>query len=67
MIKIYTRAKCPKCEILKKKLNEKNIEYTEVIDVDTMIKMDVQEVPMLQIDEEPLLTFGEAVKKVNNF
>lgn len=67
MITVYTKAKCPKCKVLKTKLSQKGIEYTEVTDVDTMVEMDIQEVPMMQIDEESPLTFGEAVRKVNSF
>ena len=56
---------CPKCEVLKKKLSDKNITYTEVDDKEQMIKMGMTEVPMVDIDGE-LKGFGEAVKWINS-
>lgn len=56
---------CPKCEVLKKKLSDKNITYIEVNDKEQMIKMGMTEVPMVDIDGE-LKGFGEAVKWINS-
>ena len=41
---------CPKCNILEKKLKEKNITYTEVNDVDVMTEKGFTTVPMLEVD-----------------
>ena len=39
---------CPKCKILKKKLDELNIEYDVVEDVDIMLKLGMSQVPILE-------------------
>lgn len=56
---------CPRCGVLKKKLSEKSIEYTEVTSTDNMLALDIREVPMLSVDGN-LLSFKEAVDWVNN-
>lgn len=57
---------CPKCNILKKKLAAKNIYYTEINDVDEMLKLGIKEVPVLAVNDK-LMDFRTAVKWVNNY
>jgi len=56
---------CPKCEVLKKKLAEKEITYTENNSVDEMLALGITEVPVLGIDGE-LKNFSAAVAWLNN-
>lgn len=56
---------CPKCNILDKKLKEKNITYTEVNDVDVMTEKGFTTVPMLEVDGT-VMDFKEANDWVNN-
>ena len=60
---LYT-THCPKCEILKAKLNEKNIEYKEIDNVELMKDMGMTVVPMLVVKGD-LLEFKAAVDWVN--
>lgn len=55
---------CPKCSVIKKKLDAKGIEYTENSDVDTMVALGISQVPALSVDGE-LLSFVEANQWVN--
>lgn len=55
---------CPQCTVLKEKLRQKNIEYTECNDVNKMIELGIEQVPVLEIDEK-LLSFSEANKWIN--
>lgn len=55
---------CPKCEVLKKKLAEKGIQYTENNSVDEMLKLGIEAVPVLKVDDR-LLDFKKAVDWVN--
>lgn len=64
MITIYTQEFCPKCKVLKQKLDSKNIEYTECSDRDTLIAKNIEFTPMLSVDNE-MMTYGEAIKWVN--
>lgn len=64
MITIYTTETCPKCKILKKKLEDKGIEYTEVTDEEKLRQMDILSVPVMTVDGERM-DFAEAIKYVN--
>lgn len=61
---LYTTG-CPKCKILEKKLEQKNIDYEIFDDVDKMLEMGFQSVPLLEVDKK-VMDFGEAVKWLNN-
>lgn len=61
---ILYSTRCPKCGILKKKLTEKNIPYTEETSVDTMLSMGITQVPVLGCNNV-LMEFPEAVKWIN--
>lgn len=55
---------CPKCEVLKKKLAAKGINYTENSSVDEMLALGITQVPVLKIDDK-LMSFAEANSWVN--
>lgn len=55
---------CPKCSILKKKMDEKNIEYDIVSDVDLMQANGFMNLPMLEVDDN-IMDFGAAIKWIN--
>ncbi len=55
---------CPKCGVLKKKLAEKGVQYTENNSVDEMLKLGIEAVPVLKVNDR-LLDFKEAVDWVN--
>ena len=62
-VTLYTTG-CPKCTILKKKLDDAGIEYNTVTDVDIMQEKGFSTMPMLEVDGE-IIDFGKAVKWVN--
>jgi glutaredoxin len=55
---------CPKCKILTQKLNNKNIKYDVVDDVDIMLSKGFETVPMLEVDGN-VLDFMNANKWIN--
>lgn len=55
---------CPKCNVLKKKLNDKNINFTENNDIDIMTSLGIEQVPVLSVDGE-LMDFSQANTWVN--
>lgn len=61
---VYSKVGCPKCRVLKMKLEQKGIEYKECQDMEKMIGMGFMSLPMLEIDGK-ILTFEEAVKYIN--
>ena len=56
---------CPKCKILKKKLDEKKVVYEEEADVEKMKSKGINRVPVLEVDGK-LFSYSEAVKLVND-
>ena len=60
MIKIYSTG-CPKCKVLIKKLNEKNIQYEECSNTEIMKAKGIQFLPVLEINGD-LLDFKQATE-----
>lgn len=56
---------CPKCEVLKKKLKAKNIEFVENNNVEDMESLGIDQVPVLSVDGS-LMGFAEANNWINN-
>lgn len=54
---------CPKCKILKEKLDAKRIEYELKTDVDEMISLGFTFVPVLEVSGK-YLNFAEALKYI---
>ena len=63
MIVLYSTG-CPRCKVLKKKLDEAKADYNVVSDVDQMLAMGLKEAPVLEVDGQRM-EFAEAVKWVN--
>lgn len=55
---------CPKCTILAKKLNQKNIDFTEKTDVNEMASLGIHSVPVLKVGDE-MMDFKTAVNWIN--
>lgn len=55
---------CPKCVVIGKKMEQKNIKYDIVTDVDLMQSKGFTSMPMLEVDGN-LMDFGDAIKWVN--
>ena len=55
---------CPKCKVLKSKLEEKNIEFVENNSVEDMTGLGITQVPVLMVNGA-LLDFKRAVDWVN--
>ena len=56
---------CPKCKILKKKLDEKKVVYEEETDIEKMKSKGIERVPVLEV-EGKLFSYSEAVKLIND-
>lgn len=63
MIKMYT-THCPKCNVLKTKLQITNIEYQEISDTSEMEDLGIDTVPMLEVDGN-LMNFMQAITWIN--
>lgn len=62
---LYT-SHCPKCNVLKTKLDQKKIDYKTIEDRDTFINKGFEELPKLELDDGTILSFVEANKYINN-
>lgn len=62
-IVLYT-THCPKCRVLEKKLNDKNVKFELCDDVQVMKGLNISSAPMLSVDGK-IMDFYNAVKFVN--
>lgn len=61
---IFYSTHCPKCEILKSKLDKKQIGYEEINDVNNMVAKGFTYAPILEVDGQ-VMEFKEANDWVN--
>ena len=66
MVKIYTTETCPRCKVLKIKLDSKDIDYDEITDTEEIKKLGILSVPYMQVDEGELMDFATANSWINN-
>lgn len=59
MITLYSTG-CPKCNVLKSKLNDKKFKYTICEDIEIMKEKNLNSAPYLEVDEK-LYNFFEAL------
>ena len=55
---------CPKCRVLKTKLDKKNINYIENNDVEEMLELGFDLLPVLKVDND-IMNFTEANDWIN--
>lgn len=55
---------CPKCKVLKMKLDSKNINYNTISDVSIIISKGINTVPVLEVDGN-IMDFKTAVDWIN--
>jgi glutaredoxin len=60
MIKLYT-THCPKCNVLKAKLKEKNIQFEEREDIEEILALDIKSAPALELLDGTVLLFADAI------
>lgn len=65
MIKIYTTETCPRCKVLKIKMNAKGIPYESITDVDEIQRLGIMSVPYMQVDDGELMDFATANAWIN--
>ena len=56
---------CPRCNVLKKKMEGKNIVFTEITNIDEIIAKGISTVPVLEVNNKQM-DFIEANSWVNN-
>lgn len=61
---VFYSTNCPKCKVLKSKLDSKGIDYTIFNDVDRMVEMGMTTVPNLMVDGK-LMNFKESIEWLN--
>lgn len=61
---IFYTTGCPKCEVLKKKLDAKNLSYEVCEDVNIMLEKGLDSAPALEANGQ-IYKFKEAIKFIN--
>lgn len=52
---------CPRCSMLKKKLSDMGVDYVENNNIDEMLSLGINDVPVLSVNGR-LMNFSEAIK-----
>lgn len=58
---VYSSSTCPKCKVLKMKLDKAGLEYEVVEDVEVMQELGIKSLPYLQLSSGKLLDFVAAI------
>ena len=61
---VYSNSSCPKCKVLKMKMDKANLTYDVNENVEEMQELGIKSLPYLQLDDGTLLDFGEAIKYI---
>ena len=61
---IFYSTHCPKCKVLKQKLDMKHVPYTENNSIEDMLAHGLQTAPALSVDGK-LMDFAPAIRWVN--
>lgn len=64
MITLYS-TNCPRCKVIEKKLDLKNIEYSINTNIEEMVNLGFLQAPILKIDDDKFLNFTEANAWIN--
>ena len=64
VITVYSQDGCPKCKVLKMKLDQKGLSYNECKDVELMMALGFMALPVMAVDEQ-VMPFEAAVKYVD--
>lgn len=62
---VYSSSTCPKCKVLKMKLDKAGVKYTVNENIEDMEMLGIKSIPYLQLDNGTLLDFAEAIKYAN--
>ena len=62
---VFYSTNCPKCKVLKAKLDSRGIKYKIVDDVDEMLSLGISTVPCLGVNGN-IMNFKESVDWVNS-
>ena len=62
---LYSSTTCPRCKVLKMKLDKAGVKYQINNNQDEMIELGIKQIPKLQLDDGTMLDFAAAVKFVN--
>ena len=62
---LYKTATCPQCKVVKAKLENKGLSYTEELDVGVMAARGIDSIPTLEIDGEKITNLRQMCKWVD--
>lgn len=64
MVVLYATPTCPKCHVLRSKMDAKHIEYTKEMDIEVLTQKGISTVPYLEVDGQ-IMDFAQANQWIN--
>lgn len=65
MVTVYTQPTCGRCNVLKKKLSDANIDFSVCEDIDLMISKGFKTTPMMEVDGK-VMDFSSALEWIES-
>ena len=65
MVIVYTQPTCGRCNVLKRKLSDANIEFSVCEDIDLMVSKGFRTTPMLEVDDK-VMDFSSAIEWIES-
>lgn len=53
---------CPRCKVLKAKLDQKNIQYDDITDIEVMKSKGFEDAPKLELIDGTIMNFKQAIE-----
>lgn len=63
---LYGSPGCPRCAVLRKKMEMMGIEFEETHDIDKLIELGYQQLPILCVGENEYLVFKDALEYIKS-
>ena len=63
-VALYGAHGCPMCSALGSMLKRKNVEFTKIEDIDLIISMGLNSIPVLELETGERLEYAEALKYI---
>ena len=64
MLKLYTNMNCPKCQILKRIMKNKNLNFEEVTDYEKLEELNIRSLPVIETSDGEFLQFESAMEYI---
>ena len=63
---VYSSSSCPRCKVLKMKMDKANLNYDVVEDIEIMKEKGIKSIPVVELEDGRILDFSAAIAFVRD-